>query len=170
MTPEEEAYKLAEARIAEAHTGKYRYVNLAGEVAGRDIAGEIRFGAFELENLVRLPPSIGSLVELRRLDLVETRIADLRFLEKLEGLEELWLNSTPVSDIGPLAALKSLQQLGLHNTRVSDLLPIEKLEQLRWLESGERISVVHYDQPIPGGVDTAEDLQRVRAAYAEQTI
>jgi 3-deoxy-manno-octulosonate cytidylyltransferase (CMP-KDO synthetase) len=39
----------------------------------------------------------------------------------------------------------------------------EALEQLRALEHGYRIAVRLAPEPFPGGVDTAEDLERVRA-------
>jgi len=39
----------------------------------------------------------------------------------------------------------------------------ERLEQLRWLEAGLHLHVVHVDEADgPGSVDTAEDLERVR--------
>ena len=43
------------------------------------------------------------------------------------------------------------------------LEPTEQLEQLRWLEYGRKIRVVHSEEAVPGGVDTPEDLARVRA-------
>jgi len=39
---------------------------------------------------------------------------------------------------------------------------VEKLEQLRFLESGYRIRMAQASAPIPAGVDSPEDLQRVR--------
>lgn len=42
----------------------------------------------------------------------------------------------------------------------------ESLEQLRALWHGYRISVVILQENLPSGVDTAEDLERVRAQYA----
>jgi 3-deoxy-manno-octulosonate cytidylyltransferase (CMP-KDO synthetase) len=42
----------------------------------------------------------------------------------------------------------------------------EKLEQLRALEHGMSIHLVVLTQPPPTGVDTPEDLERVRAALA----
>jgi 3-deoxy-manno-octulosonate cytidylyltransferase (CMP-KDO synthetase) len=39
---------------------------------------------------------------------------------------------------------------------------VENLEQLRALEAGWRIAVATSPQPIPAGVDTEDDLQRVR--------
>lgn len=51
----------------------------------------------------------------------------------------------------------------------SRLERIERLEQLRWLESGGSITVLESVEPIPGGVDTPEDLQRVRQIVAQQT-
>ena len=41
------------------------------------------------------------------------------------------------------------------------------LEQLQALWHGYRISVLILDENLPSGVDTAEDLERVRAVYAE---
>ncbi len=43
---------------------------------------------------------------------------------------------------------------------------IECLEQLRVLYHGHRIHVEEAVEAAPGGVDTAEDLERVRASYA----
>ncbi|MEM9621800.1 MAG: 3-deoxy-manno-octulosonate cytidylyltransferase [Pseudomonadota bacterium] len=50
----------------------------------------------------------------------------------------------------------------------SRLESIEKLEQLRWLEAGHKIRVLLSPAPVPGGVDTAEDLARIRKLLAEQ--
>lgn len=46
---------------------------------------------------------------------------------------------------------------------VAELEQIEKLEQLRLLENGMTMIVEEACQPVPGGVDTEEDLERVRA-------
>jgi len=45
----------------------------------------------------------------------------------------------------------------------SALESIEKLEQLRFLEAGKRIVMAKACAEIPAGVDTPEDLERVRA-------
>ena len=47
------------------------------------------------------------------------------------------------------------------NLSDSRLEVTEKLEQLRWLESGRQIRVLSSAAPVPGGVDTEEDRQRV---------
>lgn len=44
---------------------------------------------------------------------------------------------------------------------MAELEKIEKLEQLRILANGHRIHVQHACEAVPGGVDTAEDLQRL---------
>lgn len=52
-------------------------------------------------------------------------------------------------------------------TRIQDA-PLERtemLEQLRWLEAGHRIRIVDAGQPVPGGVDTPDDLHRVRQVF-----
>ncbi len=43
----------------------------------------------------------------------------------------------------------------------------ESLEQLRALYYGERIAVMVLEEALPAGVDTPEDLERVRALYAK---
>lgn len=45
---------------------------------------------------------------------------------------------------------------------------LESLEQLRALYYGYRIAVETLDAALPAGVDTAEDLERVRAEFARQ--
>ncbi len=49
-----------------------------------------------------------------------------------------------------------------------DLERIEALEQLRVLWNGERIAVCEVAQAPPGGVDTPQDLERVRAVMRAQ--
>ena len=60
-------------------------------------------------------------------------------------------------------ALKRLSALP-----VSPLERIEKLEQLRALQAGMKIVVAVAAEPPPAGVDTPEDLERVRAALARR--
>lgn len=49
----------------------------------------------------------------------------------------------------------------------SDLELCEKLEQLRILSNGHSIHVAVACEPVPGGVDTQEDLNKVRALLAQ---
>lgn len=42
---------------------------------------------------------------------------------------------------------------------------MERLEQLRILESGRAITMAQAARPVPAGVDTREDLERVRRAF-----
>jgi 3-deoxy-manno-octulosonate cytidylyltransferase (CMP-KDO synthetase) len=73
-----------------------------------------------------------------------------------------------------------LRHIGMYAYRVGALqrfaaLPpgrlerIEALEQLRAVEAGWRIAVALSTAPVPAGVDTAEDLQRVRARFGQST-
>ncbi len=57
-----------------------------------------------------------------------------------------------------LKALEEFVSLGQ-----SPLEHIEKLEQLRWLEAGKKIHLLHSAVSLPGGVDTPEDLIRVES-------
>lgn len=69
------------------------------------------------------------------------------------------------------------RHIGIYAYRVRSLLQFaawpptpleqtEKLEQLRALEHGMRIHLAVLAEPPPGGVDTPEDLERVRALLA----
>ncbi|QEA40165.1 3-deoxy-manno-octulosonate cytidylyltransferase [Pistricoccus aurantiacus] len=70
-----------------------------------------------------------------------------------------------------------LRHIGLYAYRVgfleeycrwapAPLERVEQLEQLRALHHGKRIQVALADTPHPAGVDTQEDLQRVRAWFS----
>lgn len=72
------------------------------------------------------------------------------------------------------AGLQALRHVGLYAYRAAFLqrfrqlspAPIElaeKLEQLRALWHGSRVAVMRFDSALPPGVDTPQDLERVRA-------
>jgi 3-deoxy-manno-octulosonate cytidylyltransferase (CMP-KDO synthetase) len=44
---------------------------------------------------------------------------------------------------------------------------LEMLEQLRWLQAGLKLLIVPAEEPVPGGVDTPSDLERVRAVWSD---
>ena len=80
-----------------------------------------------------------------------------------------------------LAELGNLgwRHIGLYGFRVAALnkfvrLPpsslerSEMLEQLRLLESGVAVKVIEAGLPVPAGVDTPADLERVRKAFVAQ--
>ena len=59
-------------------------------------------------------------------------------------------------------ALRPFVELGL-----SALEKIEMLEQLRWLQAGWKLLIVPAQEPVPGGVDTPADLERIQALWSE---
>ena len=74
----------------------------------------------------------------------------------------------------PAALTHAWRHIGIYAYRVESLLEfagwtpstlesIEKLEQLRALENGMRIHMLALDSAPPAGVDSPEDLERVRA-------
>jgi 3-deoxy-manno-octulosonate cytidylyltransferase (CMP-KDO synthetase) len=76
------------------------------------------------------------------------------------------------------AGIPFLRHIGIYAYRAGFLrrfaalpaTPLERaeaLEQLRALENGHRIAVRLTPEPFPGGVDTAEDLERVRAILGD---
>ena len=52
-------------------------------------------------------------------------------------------------------------------TEPTPLEMAERLEQLRYLETGGRIIMARACRPIPAGVDTSEDLERVRQIISD---
>jgi len=80
-----------------------------------------------------------------------------------------------VADGRPTRFAGAWRHVGIYAYRVRSLLQFaswpptvleecEKLEQLRALEHGMTIHLVALAEPPPAGVDTAEDLERVRAS------
>jgi 3-deoxy-manno-octulosonate cytidylyltransferase (CMP-KDO synthetase) len=81
----------------------------------------------------------------------------------------------------PAAFDGAWRHVGIYAYRVCSLLEFaawpptalenaEKLEQLRALEHGMHIHLVTLRQAPPAGVDTPEDLERVRAAFAARNL
>lgn len=125
-TPEQ-AFAEAQRRIAEA------------KASGAEVFG------FNLKTLTTIPPEISQLQTVRRLNLADLPITDLRPLGNLHRLEVLVLGSdkitgmfgdTPpskLSDITPLAKLQGLKRLYLGYTNVSDVAPLHRLSSLQTL-------------------------------------
>jgi Leucine-rich repeat (LRR) protein len=67
-------------------------------------------------------------VQLSRLDLAHTEVADISPLHKHPSLYELSLDHTKVTDVSPLARVKSLRRLSLGNTAVTDVSSLAGLE------------------------------------------
>lgn len=87
-----------------------------------------------------------------------------------------WRDARASGDL-PIPSARPLRHIGLYAYRAgflrrfptlepSPLESIEALEQLRALWHGERIAVHVSDKRPAAGVDTAEDLARVRALFA----
>ena len=79
-----------------------------------------------------------------------------------DGLSDQWVRDHGIA-----------RHVGMYGFRVRALLDfvalpespyekIEKLEQLRWLQAGKPLKVYAASESIPGGVDTPQDLERVR--------
>ena len=89
---------------------------------------------------------------LRKFDLRDNPITDLRPLANLTTLERLYLSdifpSTPTLDLRPLANLINLEELTLENSKVSDINPLARLKKLQFLDlSHNDISDLH---PLAG--------------------
>ena len=92
-------------------------------------------------DLAVLPPDIGSLTALNRLDLWGTRVSDISALSGLTALEYLDLRGTQVSDISALSGLTGLATLYLTGTPVSDISALSGLTALTELSlTGAQVS------------------------------
>jgi 3-deoxy-manno-octulosonate cytidylyltransferase (CMP-KDO synthetase) len=86
-----------------------------------------------------------------------------------------WPRDSVTAD-GPASYLGAWRHIGIYGYRVRSLLQFagwppgvletaEKLEQLRALERGMQIQTVTLIKSPPGGVDTPQDLERVRSVF-----
>ena len=107
----------------------------------------------------------------------------VKALRALDG-QALYFSRAPVpwprdaaSEGRPARFAGAWRHIGIYAYRVRSLLELaawpptmleetEKLEQLRALEHGMRIHLVALAEAPPAGVDTPEDLERVRASLA----
>jgi 3-deoxy-manno-octulosonate cytidylyltransferase (CMP-KDO synthetase) len=107
----------------------------------------------------------------------------VKALRALDG-QALYFSRAPVpwprdaaTQAGPTRFAGAWRHVGIYAYRVRSLLEFaawpptpleecEKLEQLRALEHGMRIHLVALSEAPPAGVDTPEDLERVRAGLA----
>lgn len=143
MGAADKAYEAAERRIA---------------IAKRLATDGLSFDSGEFLALERLPPSISELSALRRLDLRDTKVADLSplagmteilvlrldrslvsdlsSLATLTGITHLFIDKTQVADLSPLASMSGIKHLTLSNTRVRDLTSLSGLAGITHLFIG----------------------------------
>ncbi len=132
MTDADEAYRIAEERIAEAKATGAKALNLSPNDSS---IGEDEFpGDKRLRALAAIPPDLAGLTALTRLDLDGTQIADLAPLAGLTALQTLYLSDTQAADLAPLAGLTALQTLDLRGTQAADLAPLAGLTALQTLD------------------------------------
>jgi len=74
--------------------------------------------------------ALSALTGLQTLNLMSTQVSDISALSALTGLQTLDLMSTQVSDISALSALTGLQTLDLWGTQVSDWSPVDHVDDV----------------------------------------
>ncbi|MEM7100357.1 MAG: 3-deoxy-manno-octulosonate cytidylyltransferase [Pseudomonadota bacterium] len=95
-----------------------------------------------------------------------------------------FIRDVPISELTPTHLRDALvrRHVGIYGFKVASLRDfvdlskesadalehIEKLEQLRWLQAGNALHVIDSTVKIPGGVDTPEDLERVRRVFESE--
>ncbi len=86
----EQAYKIAQGRIAEAARDEASYLDLS------------------IDDLTTLPPEISNLTALEALDLDYTQISDITPIANLTALQALFLMKTQVQDLRPILKRRTL--------------------------------------------------------------
>jgi 3-deoxy-manno-octulosonate cytidylyltransferase (CMP-KDO synthetase) len=92
-----------------------------------------------------------------------------------------WPRDAPGEDATSIVAGQCWRHLGIYAYRAgflarftqwspSPLESVEALEQLRAMHHGERIHVAEACARVPGGVDTAEDLEYLRTLLADKSV
>ena len=87
------------------------------------------------------PLTTTDMLELRKLEVVESDIANLQGLEYAVNLRNLTLSHNQIVDITPLAGLVSLRVLQLHRNQIVDITPLSNLVNLGNL-------TLHYNQIV----------------------
>ena len=91
------------------------------------------------------------LTGLQALYLNDNQISDISFLEKLTGLQNLHLSANQISDISFLEKLTGLQNLHFSANQISDYSFLEKLTGLRSLDlSANQISDISFLEKLTG--------------------
>lgn len=79
---------------------------------------------------IREGKAIGTLGELRFLNLSGTGISDLSWISGLKKLEKLYLAGTKVKNLKPLVGVTALRSLNLASTAIRDISVLPKLKNL----------------------------------------
>lgn len=87
----------------------------------------------EIRRIFRNVENAMRLLQVKRLNLSQNKVSDLKLVGKLVTLEHLNLNETEVEDLTPIASLVNLKSLSLENTIVEDISPLAKLVNLEHL-------------------------------------
>ncbi|MHC4321230.1 MAG: leucine-rich repeat domain-containing protein, partial [Planctomycetota bacterium] len=91
------------------------------------------------------------LTGLQTLDLSDNQISDIRSLEKLTGLQSLCLRCNQIPDYSFLEKLTGLQTLNLRGNQISDIRFLEKLTGLQSLSlRSNQISDIRFLEKLTG--------------------
>lgn len=96
------------------------------------LRGATRLRSLHIEAPIEDISALGALTGLRRLDLRQTRVTDVRPLAQLGTLSDLSITDGPLADLSPLAGLR-LDRLFVYRTNVTDLSPLAGMPALQVL-------------------------------------
>ena len=95
-----------------------------------------------IENIIKtIPNKIAQLRNLKKINLYQCSVEDIKGVQYLKSLEYLNLDNNKLEDIGPVSDLTNIRSISISNNKVSDISPLKSLTQLRFLNlSRNRIS------------------------------
>jgi len=102
------------------------------------LSGDFNFGfhifkklrSLRLEKYLGINKSFSSLKKLEELEIINSDLEDISFLEEMENIKNLTLKKNKIKDLSPLGLLTSLKFLDISFNLVADLSPLNSLEKL----------------------------------------
>jgi Leucine-rich repeat (LRR) protein len=76
---------------------------------------------------------IQKLVKMKKINLVQNKIAKMDYLDKLPIIKELSLGNNPISLIENISHLKDLEEINMGKTKIIDLKPLIMFEKVKKL-------------------------------------
>ncbi|MEE2744576.1 MAG: trypsin-like peptidase domain-containing protein [Bdellovibrionota bacterium] len=102
------------------------------------LSGELNFGfhlfknlrSLRLEKSLEINKSFSSLKKLEELEIINSDLEDISFLEEMENIKNLTLKKNKIKDVSSLGLLTSLKFLDISFNSIADLSPLNSLEKL----------------------------------------
>ncbi len=106
---------------------------------------------------------LDNLVNLQQLYLSNSKISEIKGLEKLVNLQELYLSYNNITEIKGLDNLVNLQKIHLHNNKITEIKGLDNLVNL------QKIELTTNDITEIKGLDSLVNLQKLHLCFNKIT-